>query len=249
MELAKAGHAGRSDALRVTCPKSVQERAIALVEEQNAVDVVRRAEVSRQPGPECPHVRMKQAKGVASVALQVDFSDFLHAGDVGAEYVLDRTKQFQTAFPCRRENGGNDVELAVVRRAGLLQRGILIELRVRRGVVTAVKGLLVGLGFSVVGERLPWNLSPRQPATVVQSREDNRIDPPALLQDVQDLFNAFVCKRNRADLYPNHLLPTLGGGDGPGWGGGCGKCDSGCSQKISAGHRGYAFHRCSMSQG
>src|SRR4051812_47271621 len=60
--LAKAGHAGRSDRLGVTGAKRVQERAIAFVEEKDAINVIRFAQISGQAGPESAHVGMEEAE-------------------------------------------------------------------------------------------------------------------------------------------------------------------------------------------
>ena len=56
------------------------------------VDVVRLAEISRQPRPEGSHVRMKQAERARAPPLQVNLRDLLHPGDIGAKHVFDRAE-------------------------------------------------------------------------------------------------------------------------------------------------------------
>ena len=87
---AKAGDARRRNALGVTGAKGVQERAVALVEEQDSVDVVGFAKVGGQAGPEGAHVRMEQterSRGVA--ALQVNFRDLFHTRYIRTEHVFN----------------------------------------------------------------------------------------------------------------------------------------------------------------
>src|SRR5437867_4387040 len=125
---------------------------------------------------------MKQAERAGLVALKIHLGHLAHAGHVAAEHVFDRAKQFQAAFPRRWQNCGHHVEAAVVRRAGLLEHGVLVKFRMRCGVVAPVKGFLVGLLAAVVGERLARDLSSRKAATVSESGQENRIYRAALLQ-------------------------------------------------------------------
>ena len=52
MKFAEASHARRSDALGMACAESIEERPVAFVEEENAVNIIAFAEVSGEAGPE-----------------------------------------------------------------------------------------------------------------------------------------------------------------------------------------------------
>src|SRR5438093_10012522 len=77
--LAKTRHPPGRDALGVAGAQRVQQRAVALIEEQDAVDVIRLTEVRHQAGPERAHLRMKQAEGAGLARLQVDLRDLARA--------------------------------------------------------------------------------------------------------------------------------------------------------------------------
>src|SRR3989442_4457636 len=143
-----------------------QERSVALVEEQYALDVIRLAEVGGQSGAECADVRMEKAKRPGPTPFPVHFGDLPHAGQIRPDDVFDRAEQFQTALLRGGQHGGDDVKRAVVRSVYRFQDSVLIKVWMRAGVITAPESFLVGLPGTMVGKRLPGNLSPAPSAAV-----------------------------------------------------------------------------------
>jgi len=95
----------------------------------------------------------------------------------------------------------------MVWRPGLFEPGVLIELRMRRGVVAAVERLLIGLLLSVIGKRLTGHLASPQPASIGEGRQKNRVHRAAFLEQVEHLLGALVHEGNRAHLDAYSLLP------------------------------------------
>ena len=212
--LAKTRDARRGDALRVTRAERIQQRAVALIEKQDAVNVVRLAKVGSQSAPERAHVGMEKAQCVGAPTLQIHFRDFLHAGHVRAKHVFNRAKQFHAALLRAGQDGGEDVEVAMVGRAGLFQNCVPVKIRVRRRVIAAVESLLDGLLLAVVGKRMARNLPPAQPAAVGERRQENRVHRGAFLKDIEHRLVALVHKRDGADLDADHFRGGLGGAHG-----------------------------------
>ena len=73
-----------------------------------------------------------------------------------------------------------------------------------RGVVAAVKRLLVRLLRAVVRERLAGNLAPGQSAAIRESCEEDRVDRALLHKNVQHVVDAFIHERHGADLNSDH---------------------------------------------
>ena len=172
----------------------VQQRAVALIKEQDPIDFMRRAEIGGEPGPKSAHVRMEQAERPGLSSLQVHFRHLFDSGHVCPEDIFDRTKQFQAAPFRGRQDRRHDVHIAMVRRARLLEHCVPVELRVRRGVIAAVKGFRVRLRLAVIGKRMARNLPSAQAAAVREGRQKNRVHRPALLEDVEHLFCSLVNK-------------------------------------------------------
>ena len=94
---------------------------------------------------------------------------------------------------------------AVVRGAGLVQHGVPVELRMRRGVIAAVKSLLVRFLRAVVGKRLPRDLAPSQAPAIRERGKVDRIDGTPLLEEIEDFVGAFIHKGHCAHLDPDRL--------------------------------------------
>jgi hypothetical protein len=74
----------------------------------------------------------------------------------------------------------------VVGRTGLLEHGVTVKLRVRRGVVAAVEEFLVCFPHAVIGKWMPWNLAPGQSATIGERGQEDGINSAFLLQNVEN---------------------------------------------------------------
>ena len=128
----------------------------------------------------------------------------------------------------------------MVGRAGLFQRRVPIEFRMWRGVIAAVKNLLVRLLLAVIGKWLAGDLPSAQTTPVGEGGQKNRVDRPALLKQVEHLFNSLIDKRNGADLNADDLFGGLDctrdrGSEGRSDHGGRGNASGGLVQKFPAG--------------
>src|SRR5207244_2971885 len=92
-----------------------------LVEKKEAVNVIRLAEISGQAGPESAHIRIVQAKAAPLASFEIDFCNLSDTGHISAEHVFDRAKKFHLPFARRRQNFRDDIQVAKLRRARLLQ--------------------------------------------------------------------------------------------------------------------------------
>ena len=73
----------------MTRSQRVQQRTVALVEKQDAVNVVGLAQIGRQAHPEGAHIRMKEAERAGPAPLQIHLGDLCDARHIGAENIFD----------------------------------------------------------------------------------------------------------------------------------------------------------------
>ena len=78
MKLTETRHAGRGDALRVARAERIQQWAVALIKEQDAIDFIRLAEIGGQSRPKRAHRRMEQTECAGSASLQIHLGHLLH---------------------------------------------------------------------------------------------------------------------------------------------------------------------------
>ena len=70
--------------------------------------------------------------------------------------------------------------------------------------VSAVKIEIVFL-LAVIRQRLSWNLSPGDPSTVGEYREEKSIHAATFLKHIQDSLRTFIHKRYCTHLDPDHF--------------------------------------------
>ena len=143
---------------------------------------------------------MVQAERACLPTLQVHFGDFIHAGHISAKHVLDRAQDAQAALLGGGQHMVDNVQCSVVGSAGLFQNRVAIVLGMWCGVVAPMEEVLVRLLHAVVGEGLPGNLPPGQPAPVRKRRQVNRIDGPSILQEVEHVLGSLIHEGYGADL-------------------------------------------------
>src|SRR2546423_12929285 len=90
--------------------------------------------------------------------------------------------------------------------ARLLENGVCVKLRVRRGIISAVEKLFIGFLFAMVWKPLPGDLTARQAATVGKSGQENGINRPALLQNIEHLRRSFIEEGHRSNLEADHFF-------------------------------------------
>ena len=114
-----------------------------LVEEEDAVNIIGFAKVGDQAGPKGAHVGVERAERSAFPDFQVHLGDLLDAWHVRTEHIFHGTEESHAALPRLGQDGGHDVQITVVGRAGLVKHRVAIEFGVRGGVVAAVEGTCV----------------------------------------------------------------------------------------------------------
>src|SRR5262249_45309679 len=83
-----------------------------------------------------------------------------------------------------------------------LERGVLVVLLMRMGVIPAVE-INVVFRFPVVWQRLSGNLPAGNATAVGESGDQQGIDAGVLLEAVEHGSDPFIDKRNRTHLYSN----------------------------------------------
>src|SRR5262249_52423693 len=86
--LAETGDAGGGDGLRVARSKRIEQRAVALVEKENAIHVVGFAIVRHKGGPEISHIRIEEAERTGLAAFQIDLEALTDVGDGRTEDIF-----------------------------------------------------------------------------------------------------------------------------------------------------------------
>ena len=104
-----------------------------------------------------------------------------------------------------------DVEVAVIGRLGVPDDCVLIELRMRRGIVAAMESLVVSL-HAVIWKGVAFELPARDAVSICEGGQKERVDIRFLLQDIEYFFGALVQKGNRPDLNADGLFFPGGGG-------------------------------------
>ena len=168
-------------------------------------NVVGRAQVRDQSGPEGAHARVEEAERAGLLSFQVHFGESFTPGTSERNTVFHRAEAFHAPLPGLGQDGGHDVQAAVVRGAGLLQWRMAIKLSVRRGVIAAVEEFHVRFLRPMVGKGMAWNLPPSQASTVGEGRQKEGVCAGALLEDVERLAGAFVHERDGANLDADRL--------------------------------------------
>ena len=185
-------------------PQTVRKRALPLGSPHDSVDVIGAGIVLDQAGKEIPVVGIVDAQRLGIPPVQISLLHFLDVRQVGAKHVLKPADDFHAALFGGREHFGQDVQVAVVGRASVLENRVLVVLRMRRGEVSAVK-IEVVLLLAVIGQRLARNLSSGDAATVGEYRKKQRIHAGAFLKHIEDFLGAFIHKRNCSHLDADHF--------------------------------------------
>src|SRR5262249_29107675 len=189
----------------MTRAQSVVQRALPFGAPHHAVYAVGFAVVLSQADEEITQVRMQWAKRARLTATQIHFAQIFDAGYVIAEYIFVPAINFDATLVSLRQDFGDDVEVAVLGSARLLERCIAIEFRMRRGVVAAMKIEVVFL-LAMVGQRTIPDLAPGDASAISECRQENGVYGAFFLQDIEDFFRAFIDERNSTHLDADHLL-------------------------------------------
>src|SRR5437879_2117319 len=148
---------------------------------------------------------MQRAKRPGWPPLPVELLQFLDSRKILAKDILVPAINFHSAPVSLGQHFSENIQLAVIRRARLLQSRILVKLSMGGGVISSVKIQIVFL-LSVIGQRLIGNLTSSDAASVSKGGQENSVGGGALLEDFEHLFGPFVNERNRAKLNTDNLL-------------------------------------------
>src|SRR6185295_17505134 len=108
-----------------------------------------------------------------------------------------------TLLHCR-EHFGQDIQVAVVGSARVLDDRVSVVLRMRGGEVPVMKIEIVFL-LAVIRQRLAWNLSSGNAPAVGKYREKKRVHACTFLKHIKDFLGTFIHKRNRSNLDADHF--------------------------------------------
>ena len=204
-KLAEAGDVPRIDRRHVMRgPQAVAKRALPLRSPHDSVDVIGTGIVLDQAGQEIPVVRIVDAQRLRIPPVQIPLLHLLDVRQVGAKHVLKPADDFHAALLGGREHLGENIQVAVVGRARVLENRVLVVLRMRGGEVPAVEIEIVLL-LAVIGQRLARNLPSRNPATVGEYSKKQGIHAAAFLKHIQNFLGAFIHKRNCSHLDADHF--------------------------------------------
>ena len=204
-KLAEAGHVARIDGRCVMRgPQAVRKRALPLGSPHDSVDVIGTGIILDQAGKEIPVVGIVDAKRLGIPPVEVSLLNFLDVRQVGAKHVLKPADDFHAALLRRGEHFGQDIQVAVIGCARVLDDRVLVVLGMRRGEVAAVKIEIVFL-LPMIGQRLARNLPSRNTATIGEYRKKQRIHAGAFLKHIENFLGAFIHKRNCSDLDADHF--------------------------------------------
>ena len=202
-KFAEAGHVSRIDRRHVMRrAQAVAKRALPLRSPHNSVDVIRTRIVLNQPGQKISVVRIVHAQRLRIPSIQIPLLQFLDVRQVGAKYVLQPADHLHPALLRRRQHFGQNVQVAMVGRAGVFENRILVVLRMRRGEVPAVKVEIVFL-LAMIRQRLARNLPSRNSSSVGEHCKEQGIHASTLLKLIQHLLGAFIHERNCSHLDAN----------------------------------------------
>src|SRR5205823_4171767 len=121
--------------------------------------------------------------------------------------VLARAEDLDPSLLRRGQDLLDDVQVAVIGRAGVLEDRVAVVPRVRTSVVPAVKEGLIGGLYAVVRERLARDLAAGQATPVGERRQVDRVDPTTLLEGVEHLLDPFVDERDGTHLDADDPVP------------------------------------------
>ena len=214
-EFAEAGYVAGVDGRRVVRgSEAVAEGALTLGSPHDAVDVVGAGVVLDEAGEEIAVVGIVDAERFGIAAVEIFLLNFFDVGEVGAEDILEPADDFHAALVGGGDDFGEDVEVAVVGGAQVLEDCVFVELGMGRGEVSAVEVEIVLL-LAVVGERLAGDLASGDAAAVGEDGQEECVYSGAFLEDVQDFLGAFVYEGDGSYLDTDGF--GGGGGLGEGW--------------------------------
>ena len=183
--------------------EGVVDRSLALAPPHQAVDVVGPQVIFGEAEPEVAGVGVAVTGESGGRAVQVDLRRPVESGDVAAEYVLEPAVEPHAAAPGRREHVRDHVVPRMIRRLLGDDARLAVVLRVRRGKVAAAEIIVVDLR-TVVRQRLPPRLAPRDAPAVGKRRHEQRVDRRQLLEAVEHAVGAFIHERHGPYLDADH---------------------------------------------
>lgn len=161
--------------------------------------MVRFAIILGQADEKIAKIGMQRAERASGTAAQIHFAQILDAGNIVAKNVFVPAIDFHSTLVGFRENFFDDVEVAVIRRSRLFESGVAVEFGMRSGVVAAMKIEIVIL-FAVIGQRTVPDLASGDASAIGESGKENGVHRAFFLQDIENLFGAFIHEGDRADL-------------------------------------------------
>src|SRR5690349_2153343 len=149
----------------------ISKRALALRSPHNAVEIPGSGVILHQREQESSITGIVQAKSGRVPAVYVTFLQLLDTRNIRSKHIFEPGEIFHAALSRDRKHCFEDIERAEIRRPNIFERRIGKVLRVNGRVTSAVKRAGVVLLFSMVRQRLPRDLPPRDTAAVRECRD------------------------------------------------------------------------------
>ena len=133
-------------------------------------------------------------------AVELLFLGLVDMGDGPAPDILEPADGLHAALAGRRDDGLQDIVVAQLGGAEILDDGVPIVLRVDAGVAAAMEGVGVAGGVvflaAVIGQRLAGSLAAGDAAAVGEGGDEERIDIGVALEFIERLIDALIEERD-----------------------------------------------------
>src|SRR5262249_44504935 len=149
----------------MTRSERVAQRSLALAAPHETIHRIAARIVLSERLPECLHFRIVKAERGRLFGGERNFLKALDAVEVVAKNIFIPAEGLHASGFCLRQDGGENVKIAMIRRLNFLERCVAVVLLVSPREVATVK-IGVVLLLAVIGQRLAGNLAPSDTASV-----------------------------------------------------------------------------------
>ena len=119
--------------------QAVAKCALAFGAPHDPVDLIGAGVVLDQAGQEMSIIGIVHAQRFGIASVQIPLLNFLDAGQVGAKDILQPADDFHAPLFRRGQNLGQNIQIAVIGGAKVLEDGVLVVLRMGRSEISAVE--------------------------------------------------------------------------------------------------------------
>ena len=150
-------------------------------------------------------IRIIETDGPGVSAVQIPLLNLVYVRNARIPDILTPGENPNAALLRNGYDCFKDVDIAMVRRLGVLDDRVLVVLGVRRSVITAMEMIIVVLD-PMVRKRMILQLPARNAVAIREGRDEERINSRTLLENVDDLLSSLIQERDGANLDSDHRL-------------------------------------------